>query len=42
MNTNDILKNLTSFAVGAAIGVGVCYYLNREEDSQTSSEAPSE
>lgn len=42
MNNTDILKNLTAFAVGTAIGVGVYYYLNREEDAQTSSETPSE
>nr|DAX31024.1 MAG TPA: YtxH-like protein [Caudoviricetes sp.] len=42
MNTTEILKNLTSFAVGAAIGVGVYYYLNHSEDAQTSSDTPSE
>lgn len=42
MDTTDILKNLTAFAVGAAIGAGVYYYINREEDAQTSSETPSE
>ena len=42
MDTTDILKNLTAFAVGAAVGVGVYYYLNKEEDAQTSSETPSE
>nr|DAO55740.1 MAG TPA: YtxH-like protein [Caudoviricetes sp.] len=42
MNNTEILKNITAFAVGAAIGAGVYYYLNREEDAQTSSETPSE
>ena len=42
MNNTDILKNLTAFAVGAAIGAGVYYYLNREEDAPTSSETASE
>lgn len=42
MNNSEILKNIAAFAAGAAIGVGVYYYLNREEDAQTSSETPSE